>query len=37
MIEKSFPRKQVPTKTFHQKILGRTFLWLQNHFHETGY
>jgi hypothetical protein len=33
MVGKSFPRKHVPTKNFHQKFVGRKFfLLLQNNF-----
>ena len=32
MVAKSFPRKQVPTKNFHQIFLVENFLRLQNHF-----
>jgi hypothetical protein len=31
MVVKPFPRKQVPTKNFHQYFLVENFLWLQNH------
>ena len=34
MVAKSFPRNQVWTRNFHQKVFGRKFLWLQNHFLE---
>ena len=32
MTAKSFPRKQVYTKNFHQNFFGRKFFWLHNHF-----
>ena len=35
MVAKSLPRKQVPTKNFHQKCFGWKLVWSQNHFLET--
>ena len=37
MVAKSFLRKQVPTKNFHQKCFGRNFVWSQNHFLENRF
>ena len=37
MIAKSFPRKQVPTKNFHQHFFGQNFLLLQHHFLENRF
>ena len=37
MVAKSFPRKQVPTKNFHQIYLVETFLQSQNHFLENRF
>jgi len=36
MVAKSFPRKRVSTKNFHQTFFGQKFLWSQNHFLENG-
>jgi hypothetical protein len=37
MVAKSFLRKEVLTKNFHQNILVEIFLWLQNHFLRRGF
>ena len=37
VVAKSFPRKQVCTKTFHQHFLVETFLNLQNNFLENKF
>jgi hypothetical protein len=35
MVAKSFTRKQVLIKNFHQKFFAEYFLWLQNNFLEN--
>ena len=37
IVAKSFPRKQVPTKNFHEICLVENFLWSQNHFLENRF